>query len=164
MGGVGITEGILIVQTVAFAISAIAAVFMLRHSKMLAKKRATVEVLLRLRLDSDYIRHRDHFRTLMKNEDNLAQFASKAKLDSDATMLIFRILNYHEYLATGVSEDAFDAEIYKRMAYTMCLRDWDRLHGFVTELRQTESSKTLYQEFEHLVRRWKHKPLCNYEK
>ncbi len=160
MGGLGIPDTAAIwFQGAAIAMSAVAAIWLVLVSRSQSKKRATVEMLLNLRLDSDYISHRDRFTALIKNEDTLGKYASKEHYGSENAMLIYRILNYHEYLATGIAEGAFDEDIYKRMCYSNCIRDWIRLEGFVNELRVIEKSNTLFQEFESLSTRWKHKPL-----
>lgn len=146
---------LLLVQTVAIAASAVAAFFMVKSSTESSKKRATVQALLQLRLDNDYIQQRDAFKKLIKDEDSLAKFASSEHRDSDSTMLIYRILNYHEYMATGTLEGAFDEEIYKRMSYSQVVRDWERLQAFVTEMRRQEKNTTFYQEFQTLATTWK---------
>ncbi len=128
-------------------------------SRAQARKRATVEMLLKLSLDSDYILHRNKFIELMRTEDNLGKFAGKNHSESENAMVLCRILNYHEYIATGIAEGAFDECIYKRMSYSNCLRDWNRLKGFVNELRTIEGSSTIFQEFESLSARWKRDPL-----
>lgn len=147
------------IQTAAIVISAIAAVLLVLSSRSQSKKRATVEMLLSLRLDSDYITLRNKFADLIATEDNLAQYASRQHSKHENVMLISRVLNYHEYIATGIFENAFDEEVYKRMAYSMCVRDWERLQGFVTELRVTQNMPTLFQEFETLAKKWKDNPL-----
>lgn len=159
MGRIVISETAILVQTAAILISAGAAIWLVHVSRAQSKKRATVEMLLKMRLDSDYISHRNDFTKLIKAEDNLSKYASIDHAKSDTAMLICRVLNYHEYLATGISEGAFDEEIYKRMSYSNCLRDWSRLKSFVIELRRIEGSNTLFQEFEDLSIRWKSKPL-----
>lgn len=118
-------------------------------------------MLLHLRLDSDYIANRDKFTSLIKDEDNLAKYASKAESKSSNALVISRVLSYHEYIATGISEEAFDENVYKRMAYSTCVRDWERLKGFIHELRVTENMPTLFQEFESLAKKWKDNPLIN---
>ncbi len=147
------------IQTAAIVISAIAAVLFIISSRRQSKKRATVEMLLNMRLDSDYILLREKFTQLLAKEDNLAQFASKAHSKSDNSMIIFRVLSYHEYFAVGIFEDAFDECIYKRMSRSIVLRDWQRLHGFVTELRRSENISTLFQEFESLAHKWGNNPI-----
>ena len=151
-------------QTVAIVGSAVAAFFLVHVTRRINRKRATVDTLLALRLDRDYIENRERFRKLISDEDNLAKFASREHVSSDSRAVILRVLNYHEFLSTAIAEDAFDEEIYKRMSFNMCVRDWDRLSGFVQELRSSEGKPTLYQEFERLACRWSEEPLSQYHR
>lgn len=80
------------IQTAAIVISAVAAVFLVLSYRAQSKKRATVEMLLTLRLDSDYINLRNKFTELIKIEENLAQYASKQHSKNENLMHISRFL------------------------------------------------------------------------
>lgn len=160
MGRIILPEGILIlIQTAAIVISATAAVVLVLQSRAQTKRRATVEMILTMRMDYDYITLRNSFTQLIKKEENLVQYANEQHREDENYMLILRVLNYYEFIATGIFENAFDEEVCKRMTYNMCMRDWERLHEFVYKIRTSENMATLFQEFELLVRIWRQKPL-----
>jgi hypothetical protein len=72
---------------------------------------------------------------------------------------IMRVLNNYEFIAAGIREDALDEEIFKRVQWSVVMKDWAALSGCVMELRSSSERPTLFQEFESLSKRWKEKPL-----
>ena len=152
-------EAMIFIQTAAIVISALAAVVLVLQSRSQTKRRATVEMILTMRMDNDYITLRNKFTKLIKTEKNLAQYASEQLRKDENYMVILRVLNYYEFIATGIFEKAFDEEVCKRMTYNMCMRDWERLSDFVYQIRTSEKMPTLFQEYELLVRTWYRKPL-----
>jgi Domain of unknown function (DUF4760) len=69
------------------------------------------------------------------------------------------VLNRYEFTAAAIREGALDEGLFKRMQYTMVIRDWDVLCPFVMELRRLDKHSTLFQEFHWLAERWQKKPL-----
>jgi len=69
------------------------------------------------------------------------------------------VLNRYEFIAAAIREKALDEDLFKRMQYTVVIRDWDVLCPFVMELRRLDKHPTLFQEFHWLSARWQKKPL-----
>jgi hypothetical protein len=65
-----------------------------------------------------------------------------------------RVLNMHEFAASGIREGAFCEKTYKRIRYSTVRKDWSALCGFVMEIRKRRASQTLFQEFQWLNERW----------
>ena len=72
---------------------------------------------------------------------------------------ILKVLNQREFVSAGVLGGALHEKMYKDFQYSMLLRDWDNLSGFILELRRVRSAPTAFQEFETLVKKWKKRPL-----
>jgi hypothetical protein len=88
--------------------------------------------------------------------------ANFPKLFDDETSQDFldvrEVLNAYEFMASGVREESFDEETYKRMYFTNVTRDWDVAAGLVMVMRKKHGG-TLYQDFQWLADRWKSNPL-----
>ncbi|WP_255265285.1 DUF4760 domain-containing protein [Neisseria sicca] len=54
---------------------------------------------------------------------------------------------------------AFHEPLFKEFEYSILLRDWNNLNGFIQEIRRKRNSPTAFQEFETLAKKWKKKPL-----
>ena len=150
------------IQTGAISVSAIAAILLIYDAHSTARKRATIDLVLQQKLDAVLIDAKKKFSALRKhhqaNPDN--SFTSYAcDLNALENECIFIVLNNYEFAAAGIRNGAFDEKSYKRMLYSLVVKDWDALKGYVTELRTKRSHLTLFQEFEWLAERWKLSPL-----
>jgi hypothetical protein len=79
---------------------------------------------------------------------------------SDKYKRCMLVLNRYEFTAAAIREGALDEGLYKRMQYTMVVKDWDVLCPFVMELRRLDTHPTLFQEVHWLAERWQKKPLA----
>jgi Domain of unknown function (DUF4760) len=99
---------------------------------------------------------------VLKLHDERAEFTKFALRDqasSNEAKSILIVLNFYEFAAAGIRDGAFDEDMFKRMQFSMVLRDWSAFEGFVGELRKARGSATLFIEFQLLAQRWAKKPL-----
>lgn len=96
---------------------------------------------------------------LHENKAECTKFALQAHIHSDEAKAILAVLNFREFVAAGIREKAFDEAMYKRIQYSVILRDWNSFEGFVRELRKSRNRPTLFQEFQMLAQRWEKAPL-----
>lgn len=148
------------IQTGAFFISAIGAVYVIRANGKQARNRATIDLVFQQKHDMELIKARAKVVELHeKNDTNLAKYLHDKK--SEEYVAIRVTLNNYEFIATGIREGAFDEAIYKRMRYSVVMKDWEALEGVLVEIRNMTGIKTLFQEFEWMCRRWKKSPLTD---
>lgn len=146
------------IQTGAFFLSAWAAVGIIWANRRDGKRRAIIDLVIQQKQDKDLQAARRFILDLHdKNIQNFARYLENRQ--SDEFKNILRVLNNYEFIATGIREDALDEEIFKRMQFSVLLKDWDALCGFVMEFRKEAKRETLFQEFEYLAKRFKKKPL-----
>lgn len=147
------------IQTGALIISAGAGVLSIVSLSRSERRRATVDLVLHQKQDTELIRAKKRLLELLQaGETNFARFLSDKS--SDEYSIILKILNTHEFVAGGIKEKAYDEKMYKRMQCSAMIRDWDACCGFVVEYRnQRSGKKTFYQDFEWLANRWKKNPL-----
>lgn len=150
------------IQTGALIISAVVGVLVILSRSRSERRRATVDLVLHQKRDSELIQAKRKLLELHDaGEKNFARFLDK---NTPEYSTIIKILNTHEFVSAGIREKAYDEQLYKRMQCSTMLRDWDALSGFVTEFRKQQAgkyknSKTFYQDFEGLARKWEKNPL-----
>ncbi len=134
------------------------AVIALWRNHVINRRAATINMVIHQKNDSRYTTARETFKTLQE-EENVAKYADKTQLESDIRDAILTILNQYEFVASGINEGAFCKGLYKRLQYGVVTKDYDKLEGFISELRRANKHPTLFQEFETLAKRFKKKPL-----
>jgi hypothetical protein len=73
---------------------------------------------------------------------------------------ILLTINTYEFIGVGIRAGALNEEIYKRLRWSMVIRDWEAFEGFIAEFRKQHERDSFFQEFEWLYRRWKNSPLA----
>ncbi len=143
-------------QNVILAATAIVGIWTIMSTARHEKRRATVDLVRDQTGDAILRAARVKFRTLRNAGANFP------KLFDDETSQDFlevrEVLNAYEFMASGVREESFDEETYKRMYFTNVTRDWEVAAGLVTVMRRKHGG-TLYQDFQWLADRWKSNPL-----
>lgn len=146
------------IQTGALFISAIAAIWLIAATRRDNKRRATIDLVVDQKQDAELqAAKRWVLSTHERNVNNLTQYLLNK--DSHEFKYIMRVLNNYEFIAAGIREDALDEEIFKRVQWSVLVKDWEALSGCIMEIRRTEKRPTLFQEFELLAKEWKKKPL-----
>ncbi len=146
------------IQTGALFLSALGALWIIRSREGSEKRRATVDLVIQQKHDTELQASRRW--VLTQHENHTGNFTQHlADITADPFRHILRVLNNYEFIATGIREDALDEEIYKRLQYSVLIKDWTALSGCVMELRQSTGHRTLFQEFQALAERWYKKPL-----
>jgi len=146
------------VQTGALIVSAVAAIYLIAASRKDNRRRATIDLVIQQKQDSELQTAKRFVLSLHENKvENLTKYL--ADKNSDECKNLLRVLNNYEFVAAGIREDALDEEIFKRVQFSVWIKDWDALSGVVMELRHSENRDTLFQEFQLMSARWKQKPL-----
>lgn len=151
------------IQTVAIVVSALFAgtqLLALRKQNLSNdlqwKQRATIDAVMSDRKDSGLIQARRLFAKMKKQNENFDALGSNPLLDNEEkNHAILDILNNYEFMASGIKENAFDEEIYKRMKRSLIIQDWDILEIYIQALRKKEKRPKLFCEFEWLAKKWK---------
>ena len=158
--GVFTSELALWIQSIAIVTSAVAAFSFIKESRRIAKKQSTVDLILRMRMDKEYLETRDNFKTLREKQTSLAEYAKDTHKESNERKIILDALNTHEYIASGIAEDALDEEMYKRMLGSVVIKDWKGVETFVMDLRSSirktdpKTADRLFIEIQTLAEKW----------
>jgi Domain of unknown function (DUF4760) len=146
-------------QTAVLAIAAILAFIAIVVSRRVARRQAAINAIFESKRDEELVKSNRHIAKLHQEERNFATFAKKEHIDTDDAKAIRYVLNHYEYVSVGISLGIYDEQIFKRSSYTTVVRLYDRTKPFIEALREIEGIRTIYQDFECLVFRWKQNPL-----
>ena len=144
------------VQTVAFLISAMAAVLVIYYNGRQARIRALIDLIVQQKSDGALIEATRRVLALQQNGSRLSEHLAE---DSQTRKDILKVLNNQEFIAVGVRMKAFDEKVYKQMQCTNVLRLWEVSRGFIHEIRGADKRETLFQDFERLACRWQKDPI-----
>lgn len=149
-----------IVTSIATSIGVAIAAFGVFRNTENAKKRATIDLIMIERNDEKLQNAIKEVNDLAKTPGCvLAAYSSEDESMKDARGSIIRVLNQREFVSAGVLSGSFHGKLYKSFEYSLIMRDWSNLSGFIFEIRKLRGTPTLFQEFETLVKKWKKKPL-----
>lgn len=129
------------------------------HNNNIARKRATIDLVLHQRADEELSSSKKSLHKLHEQDNGLGQWAARGKEETPEHIAIMRVLNNYEFIATGIKEGAFDKKIYQRMQHSMTVRDYCALKGFISDIRQRHNNDKIFQEFEWLAKEFDAKPL-----
>lgn len=145
------------IQTGAFIISAVGAVSVIWYNGLVARQRATVDLVLHQKSDKDLIAALSIVYEMNREEEKFTDHLPN--LQSDKGKAIRLVLNSHEFVALGIRRKAFDEKLYKEMQCSNFLKVWMACRGLVYEIRKQEAKETIFQEIEWLAGRWSESPV-----
>lgn len=144
------------VTPIATAVGVFIAAFNVYKNTENARKRATIDMIVMERNDQHLQEAISKVNDLSKDPGKiLATYVSEEPQDRLTRQCILRVLNQREFVSSGVLNGALHKGMYKNFSYSMFLRDWSNLKGFIYELRKMRSAPTAFQEFETLAKKWK---------
>lgn len=99
----------------AILISAGVAVCAIFYNAKLAKKRATIDLVMHQRQDATLNKAKRKVLTLHESTAQFSKFALKEHFGTEENDAILTVLNAHEFVAVGAREGSFDEKTYKRL-------------------------------------------------
>lgn len=140
-------------------IGGVIALFSINEQRKIARRRATLDMLVKKEWDREYAQARAKFIKLRNSELGLGMWATKDHHGSEQYLLINSVLNDYEIIALGIRKQILDEEFYKLWFRTSFLKDYNAARPFIEELR-TNISRTnvIFKELEALAVRWEKEP------
>ena len=143
----------LLIQAVFLPVSILVVIATLFWQQRIAKRRATLDIILAQQSNALLLEPRRKF-VALRDSGTITKYALPENADSEEALPILSILNFNELIAIGVSEKTVDERIYKRYYRTEYVNDWIGCKPFVEELRQQSGNPNFYCEIEALAKRW----------
>jgi hypothetical protein len=134
------------------AVAASIAVWGVITQRVVARRRATLDLISNLERDGDVIAAHKKFISLAKSSEGLALWADEGKEATEETQAIRIVLNEFELIAIGIQRGIIDYELYKRWNKSGVIQYWKNTAPFVLRLRARLNNNSIYHEYEELFR------------
>lgn len=140
-------------QSGAVFLSAVGVIITLIWNRNIARRRATLDLIMMWQSNAELIKGRSDF-VKLRDGGHLVQWADPAKSGSSESATIRSVLNRYELVAIGIKQRTLDKTIYELWLKTVTVSDWIHCRTFVLELRKQTGIPTLYCEYEALAKSW----------
>lgn len=129
-------------------LSVIGALIGVRMANRVTKRRTTIEYLMRMNWDKDYIAARKAFAKIIKTPNGLVEaydlikqkpnskIIAKMEEANTALLHVRVLLNNYELMAIGIREGILDEAIYRRWFQAGTVRDWEAVSELVARIRR----------------------------
>jgi hypothetical protein len=134
-------------------VSGIGVAAIINWNVRIARRRATLDIVLNEQTHETAIKERTQFINL-KRKGDLSSWAASNHADSPEVETIRAVLNRYELVAIGIRQSTLDEKIYKRWCRTTLVGDWRAMKPFIVQIRTVNSIPSLYCEFEALAKKW----------
>jgi hypothetical protein len=146
----------LCIQTGAIVVSAIGVIVSIIWARLIAKRRATLDLLINEQSHETAIKERTAFLTIRKGGD-LSRWATADKENSPEAEVLRATINRYELVAIGIRKGIIDEKLYKLWCRTTLVSDWRAVKPFVVQLRSNNKTPTTFCEAESIAKRWANK-------
>ncbi|WP_390474595.1 DUF4760 domain-containing protein [Altererythrobacter sp. MTPC7] len=119
-------------------------------SRIVARRRATMDHMAATNIDDDMLRAQKEFIRLANKAGGLAKWAEPSKESSKEAEAIRLVLNDFELISTSIQMGIMDYSLYYKFCHGTVIKYWTAAAPFVHALRQRTGSTTLYEEFQCL--------------
>ena len=130
-------------------------------SNRVARKRATLDLILSELLDPRQVALRSQFIDLLEGGDLIQHVTHRNSDDSETAargrknMNVLGVnMNIYEMIAVGINKKIMDEKAYKDWGRTSLVEDWLACKLLVMDMRDRTGHKVYYNEFEKLAKRW----------
>lgn len=147
MYGSAITGGAVIV-------SAICAFAVILANRSIARKRATLDLILHIESDGDLIDARNKMIDLKKSKTRSGTWGTEDQRDSEEAKTIRTTLNINELVAVQIAEGVIDERVYRKWFNKAFIDDYKSMTGYIEAVREYKRNPAVFGELEKLARRW----------
>lgn len=127
-----------------------------KSQRAIARKRATIDVILKLESEPTYQSSLATFKDL-RDSNKLLQLLenNKSSRDTEALLDILSIINHYEIICCGIVEDTLDEIFYFQWYRGAFLKHWNQLEPFIVHLRnQKNGNKRVAIRYELFAKTW----------
>lgn len=159
------STAIQIISNVIVLFGVIVAICTIIYNIRTARKTQTANFLFESRQDKEYLESLHLLRRIHRSGKSFRAyvFPCEGGVITEEEMTERRkfqyILNFYERVAVSIREGIYDERMIKRTSFTTVVTTYDIAEPLIKAIREDTQSKTAYQEFEWLVKRWKARPL-----
>lgn len=133
------------------AVAAILAFWGVQTQRAIARRRATLDFILKSETDRDSIEAKRVFRNLARN-GGLDQWAREDNEKTAEAQHIKLVLNEFELVAIGIRQGIIGLRLYSMWFKSGTITAWRYSRPFIDLLRNRTNNNRLYEQFEWLVK------------
>lgn len=137
----------------AVIVSALVAIGVLISNRGIARRRATLDLILHIESDGDLIDARNAFSDIKKRDERSSTFGREDKRATDDAEHIRTVLNINELVAVSIQEGVIDERVYRRWFNSAFIDDYKSMTGYIEETRKWRNAH-VFKELEALATRW----------
>lgn len=142
------------------ALSALVAFIAFSHTRKVARRRATLDMVLKTFVDEEgqkrYIKFKETMKRHKDGQIDIMDFADPDCPPSDDRQNIRTQLNEYELIALGIRRKIFDEKLYKLWFQDQFQRDYRSMEAFIETVRGHRNS--VFCECVWLYTRWSKSP------
>ena len=128
----------------------------IKTNRAIARKRATIDVILKLESEPNYQKSMATFKDFRDSGKLLDLINNlKSQKDKEALLEITTFINHYELICTGMMEDTLDELFYFKWYRGALLKHWADLCPFILKLREIENNNQLWIRFQTFAECWK---------
>lgn len=142
----------------AVIVSAICAFAVILANRTIARKRATLDLILHIESDGDLIDARNQMIDLKNSDNKSSVWGTEDKRDSDEAKAIRTALNINELVAVQIHEGVIDERVYRKWFNKAFIDDYKAMSGYIEAVREYKKNPCVFRELELLARRWESDP------
>ena len=137
----------------AVVVSACLGIAVLLANRAIARRRATLDIILHIESDGDLIEARNRFTEIKKSDVRSSTYGKQDKRASDESEAIRTILNINELVAVSIQEGVIDERVFRRWFNSAFIDDYKSMTGYIEETRKWKNGH-IFKELETLANRW----------
>jgi hypothetical protein len=119
----------------------------------IARRRATLDLVLHIESDGDLIEARNKFTEIKKSDVRSSTYGKEAQRTSIEAEAIRTILNINELVAVSIQEGVIDERVFRSWFNGAFIDDYKSMTGYIEETRKWRS-QYVFTQLEALATRW----------
>ncbi len=137
----------------AVIVSAIVGLGVLFTNRGIARRRATLDLILHIESDGELIEARNKFTEIKKSTIRSSTYGKEEQRASPEAEHIRTVLNINELVAVSIQEGVIDEKVFRRWFNSAFIDDYKSMTGYIEETRKWRNAH-VFKELEGLATRW----------
>ena len=148
--------GLIVVGAVLLSI--LVALFSIATQRIIAKKRAAYDYMVRVKGDVNYAKDQAIFIDLKNNDQLETILNAKTDQSKQQRQSVRNFLNYFELLCVSIEMNIIDENVCKAQLGDILVRRWEESEILISKIRKENKDDEIFEYFETVANRWKTNP------
>ena len=137
----------------AVIVSAFIGIAVLITNRGIARRRATLDLILHIESDGDLIKSRNAFTDIKRSDVRSTAYGHQDQRASEEAGHIRTVLNINELVAVSIQEGVIDETVFRRWFNSAFIDDYKSMTGYIEETRKWRNPH-VFKELEALAKHW----------